>query len=72
MVDTEGNRSEMVELLLEARPMMEQKCCHWQWCIERRGVESDDETEGWPEIEEGMHPGCAPYRRWLDRVDALL
>lgn len=63
---------EMRELLEEARPLMESKCCHFDWCIERRGIVSDNETEGFEEIVEGMHPGCAPYRKWLDRWDALL
>jgi len=59
----------MLDLLMEARPMMEAKCCHRDWCIERRGVASEDERVGWREIQDGMHPGCAPYRRWLDRLD---
>ena len=63
---------EMIDLLRLARPTMGLKCCHWDWCIERRGVVSNDETEGFPEIRDGMHPGCAPSRDWLRRVDDLL
>lgn len=29
---------ELVELALEPRPMMEAKCCPFDWCIERRGI----------------------------------
>ena len=64
--------AELVALLRVARPMMEQKCCHFDWCIERRGVVSDEQSEGFHDIEDGMHPGCAPYRRWLDRLDAVI
>lgn len=63
---------EFTELLRMARPMMEQKCCHFDWCIERRGVISQDQSKGFHEIDDGMHPGCRPYRYWLDRCDALL
>jgi len=62
---------EILQLLVLARPMMETKCCHYDWCVERRGVVSDVPADGWHEIEDGMHPGCAPYRRWLDRCDVL-
>lgn len=62
----------MAQLLLEARPMMEEKCCHWSWCIEHRGIVSDAPGKGWPEIKDGMHPGCAPYRRWLERLDRVI
>ena len=48
------------------------KCCHWRWCIDRRGVETNDDAEGWREIDEGTHPGCAPYRRSLDHLKAQL
>jgi hypothetical protein len=61
----------MLDLLLEARPMMEAKCCHWDWCIERRGIVFQDDRLGWTEIQDGMHPGCGPYRRWLDRLARL-
>lgn len=64
--------AEMAALLRGARPMMEAKCCHFDWCVERRGVVSDEPSEGWHEIEDGMHPGCAPYRYWLDRFDELV
>lgn len=64
--------TEMMRLLLEARPMMQDKCCHFDWCIERSGVESDSQSEGFREIVDGMHPGCAPYRRWLDRYDIIV
>ena len=63
---------EMKALLLEARPMMEGKCCHFDWCVERRGIVSDSQDTGFKEIENGMHPGCAPYRYWLDRCDAVI
>jgi hypothetical protein len=33
---------------------------------------SDEPSEGWREIEDGMHPGCAPYPYWLDRFDELV
>jgi hypothetical protein len=62
----------MVDLLLEARPVVEAKCCHLDWCVERRGVVTDDKHLGAPEIEGGMHPGCARCRRWLDRLDRLI
>ena len=62
---------EAMALLDEARPMMESKCCHYGWCIQRTGIISDDLAEGFSEIVDGMHPGCAPYRQWLDRVDKL-
>jgi hypothetical protein len=62
---------ELLALVHESRPMMEDKCCHFDWCVERRGVVSDQQSEGFREIEDGMHPGCAPYRRWLDRLDAV-
>jgi hypothetical protein len=52
---------EMAALLREARPMMEDKCCHFDWCIERRGVVTENSAEGFREIIDGMHPGCAPY-----------
>lgn len=61
----------MAALLVDARPMMEIKCCHFDWCIERRGIVSNSQAEGFEEIEDGMHPGCAPYRRWLSSFDAL-
>jgi hypothetical protein len=61
---------EMLTLLESARPMMELKCCHFEWCIERRGVVSEGQAEGFREIEHGM-PGCAPYRRWLGRYQAV-
>lgn len=64
--------AEMIVLLQVARPMMQEKCCHYDWCVERRGVESNNRSEGWPDIEDGMHPGCAPYRRWLDQFDLLV
>lgn len=67
-----NREEEMIELLQEARPLMESKCCHFDWCIERRGIEGADEQEGFTDIEDGMHPGCAPYRYWLDRCDAVL
>lgn len=63
---------ELVDLALESRPMVEDKCCHFDWCIERRGMVSDRQSEGFHEIHHGMHPGCAPYRQWLDRLDAVL
>ncbi len=63
---------EMKSLLLEARPMMEDKCCHFDWFIERIGVVSDSPAEGWKQIVSGMHPGCAPYRSWLDRCDQVV
>jgi hypothetical protein len=62
---------EMAALLQIARPMMEDKCCHYDWCIERRGVVTDVASDGWPDIVDGMHPGCAPYRDWLVRLDAV-
>lgn len=64
--------TEVRSLLTEARPMMEAKCCHFDWCIEGSGVVSDQQSEGFDEIEDGMHPGCAPYRRWLDRADQII
>lgn len=64
--------TEMTELLVMARPMMELKCCHFDWCLERRGVVSEDQSEGLHEIDDGMHPGCRPYRDWLDRCDVIL
>ena len=67
----QGRMMEMLSLLEEARPMMEAKCCHFEWCIERRGIVSDNQAEGFREVIEGMHPGCAPYRQWLDRYEAV-
>jgi len=64
--------AELLRLVHESRPMMEDKCCHFEWCVERRGVVSDQQSEGFREIEDGMHPGCAPYRRWLERLDASI
>ena len=69
---TDERVAEMVALLQVARPMMEDKCCHFDWCIERRGIVSEDQAEGFREIIDGMHPGCAPYRRWLDRCDTVV
>jgi hypothetical protein len=70
---TEEERlAEMTALLVIARPMMETKCCHFDWCIERRGIVSDAQAEGFHEIDDWLHPGCAPYRRWLDRFDAIV
>lgn len=63
---------EILALVRAANPMMEEKCCHFDWCIERRGIESNNQAEGFPEIIDGMHPGCAPYRRWLDRYAAAV
>jgi hypothetical protein len=71
MVD-DNALAEMAALLVLARPMMEDKCCHFDWCIERQGIESDDQSEGFHTIIDGMHPGCAPYRYWLDRYDAVI
>ncbi len=62
----------MRSLLTEARPEMEAKCCSRSWCLERSGIVSQDENEGFPEIDEGMHPACARGRRWLDRYDAVM
>ena len=66
----ENPASEMRDLLLLARPMMEAKCCHFDWCVEHRGVVTDDQTAGFSDVVDGMHPGCAPYRAWLERYDA--
>lgn len=33
--------------------MMELKCCHFDWCVERRGIESDSQDEGFEEIING-------------------
>lgn len=63
---------EMRALLNEARPMMEDKCCHFEWCVERRGIASDNPAEGFREVIDGMHPGCAPYRHWLDRYQVVV
>ena len=63
---------EMATLLRLARPMMEDKCCHFDWCQERRGVVTENQAEGFRDIIDGMHPGCAPYRGWLDRCDGVL
>lgn len=63
---------EMVTLLHLARPMMEDKCCHFDWCVNRHGILSDNQAEGFSEIVDGMHPGCAPYRRWLERYDLVV
>ena len=60
--------AQMSALLDVAKPMMRDKCCHFEWCEERRGVVSNSQAEGFHEIEGGMHPGCAPYRRWLDTL----
>lgn len=68
----QGRIGEMLSLLELARPMMEAKCCHFDWCIERRGVVSESQAEGFREVVDGMHPGCAPYRRWLDRYEAVV
>jgi hypothetical protein len=46
---------EMTALLREGRPMMEAKCCHFDWCIERRGVVTDDQATGFRDIVDGMH-----------------
>jgi hypothetical protein len=62
----------MAALLEIARPMMEDKCCHFDWCIERRGIVSENQAEGFHDIINGMHPGCAPYRQWLDGYDAVV
>lgn len=67
-----GAIEEMKALLMEARPMMETKCCHFDWCIERRGVISESQADGFYELVDGMHPGCAPYRDWLDRCGAVM
>ena len=67
----QGGIMEMLSLLEEARPMMAAKCCHFEWCIERRGIVSDNQAEKFREVIEGMHPGCAPYRQWLDRYAAV-
>ena len=64
--------AELRDLLVECRPMMDAKCCHFDWCLERRGIVSEQQSEGFREIEDGMHPGCAPYRRWLDSLDAVV
>lgn len=53
---------EMATLPKLARPMREDKCCHFDWCQERRGVVTENQAEGFHEIIDGMHPGCAPYR----------
>ena len=40
---------EMAALLREARPMMEDKCCHFDWCIDRRGEVTENQAEGFRE-----------------------
>lgn len=64
--------TEMLGLLEEARPLMVAKCCHFDWCVERSGIVTEDPAAGFHEIQDGMHPGCVRYRQWLDRLDDLV
>lgn len=59
-------------VLTSAAKMMEQKCCHFDWCIGRTGIVTTDKSSGADDIVDGMHPGCAPYRKWLDGALPLL
>jgi hypothetical protein len=71
-IKTANAGTDVLAVLSSAVKMMEQKCCHFDWCIERNGVITEDRSIGADDIVDGMHPGCAPYRKWLDRAVPLL
>ena len=52
---------EALRLLEEARPFVEAKSCHYDWC-----ESGDPSPSGEP-----PHPACQQQRQWIHDVDAL-
>jgi hypothetical protein len=83
----DGVLAEMLALIIESRPMIEDKCCHFDWYVERRG-DSDrlppGDAEKGPSLGSrhlGGHPSerrCGASqlppsgeRRWTNKLSIL-